>query len=80
VEDSIATIANLKDDAYVHCPQLEGTLKIIEDLGVFNFDNLRVLNLKDVVIFNFADLRIFIFNDLRVLNFQDIRVFTIDDL
>ena len=62
-EDPIAKIANLKEDAYVHCPQLEGTLKIFEDLGVFNFDNLRVLNLKDLDVFNFADLRVFGFKD-----------------
>ena len=79
-EDSIATIVNLKDDAYVHCAQPEGTLKIFEDLRVFNFDDLSVLNLKDLVVFSFADLRIFIFDDLRVLNFHDLRVFTIDDL
>jgi len=26
-EDSIATTANLNEDAYVHCPQLGGNLK-----------------------------------------------------
>jgi len=64
VEDSIATIVNLKEYAYVHCPQLKGTLKIFEDLGVFNFDDLRVLNLKNLVVFNFTDLRVFVFDDL----------------
>ena len=63
-EDFIATIANLKEDAYVHCTQFEGTLKIFEDLGIFNLDDLRVLNLKDLAVFNFADLRVFVLDDL----------------
>ena len=55
-EDSIATIANLKDDAYVHCAQPEGTLKIFEDLGAFNFG-----------VFDYDDLRVLIFDDFRVV-------------
>ena len=68
-DDFIATIVNLKEYAYVHWPQLKGTLKIFEDLEVFNFDDLRVLNLNDLVVFSFANLRVFIFDDLWLLNF-----------
>ena len=56
MKDSIAAIANLKEDAYVHCPQLEGTLKIFEDLRAFNFGA-----------FDYDDLRVFIFENLRVV-------------
>jgi len=63
-EYSITTIANWNEDVMSIAPQLERTLKIFEDLGVFNFDDLRVLNLIDLVVFNFDDLRVFVVNEL----------------
>ena len=63
-EYSITTIANWNEDVMSIAPQLERTLKIFEDLGVFNFDDLRVLNLIDLVVFNCDDLRVFVVNEL----------------
>ena len=78
-EYSITTIANWNEDVMSIAPQLERTLKIFEDLGVFNFDDLRVLNLKDLVVFNFDDLRVLNFRDLVVFNFDNLRIFLFND-
>ena len=80
----------MKDDAYIHYSQLEGTLKVFENLGVFNFE-----------VFDYDDLRFFIFNglrvveltlkfvilltwqslgDLEVFDYDNLRVFIFDDL